>query len=179
MPAEDKSLYIYGLHQFWVTLLNLATAIAIGLLTGMLCEGILFLAVYIPLRKFAGGYHAKTELRCYVISTILLCTALFSIYSIEHIRIIIAALPLIFFAASIVIVFFAPVDNPNKPLDSTEYAVYRKQSRIILILHWGIFFVSLINGKAEVATVVTVADLVLSGMIVLGFLGNRAEACNE
>ena len=76
ISSDDRTLYIYGFHQMGVTLLNFSTDIIIGVLTGMLLESLLFLAVYISLRKFAGGYHAKTELRCYGLSTLLLCAAL-------------------------------------------------------------------------------------------------------
>lgn len=178
LSAEDKPLYVYGLHQLWITLLNLATAVAIGFLAGMLWEGLLFLAVYISLRKFAGGYHAKTELHCYVLSTILLCVALSAIYSIDYIQMGNAALLAIFFTASIVIVLIAPVGNPSKPLDSIEQVVYQKRSRIVLASHWGLFLVTLAIGKAEVAAVIVVADVMLSGMVALGLCKYKAETCN-
>jgi len=171
VQTADKSLYIYGFHQLWVTILNLITAMAIGLMTRMLWQGLLFLVIYISLRRFAGGYHAKTEVGCYILSTLLLSAALYAIHAINSVDHI-ALLVLLLLAASSVIAFLSPVDTPNKPLDEMEIIVYRKQSQLMLFLHWSAFFFALIAVK-EIAVIVAVADVVLAGMLISGFFNNK------
>ncbi len=68
IKEEDAEIYIYGINQIFVSVLNVSSALIIGLILGMFLESIIFMAAYIPLRSFAGGYHAKTPLRCYFTS---------------------------------------------------------------------------------------------------------------
>lgn len=49
-------------------LINLISTIVIGVIAGNVFESIAFLVFYIPLRSYAGGYHASTPRRCYFIS---------------------------------------------------------------------------------------------------------------
>ncbi len=70
IEAEDAEIYIYGINQILVSVLNVLSALIIGLILGTFFEVVVFMAAYIPLRIFAGGYHAKTPLRCYIFSVI-------------------------------------------------------------------------------------------------------------
>lgn len=173
LPAADKPIYAYGFHQLWFSAVNLATTVALGLLVGMVWESLLFLAVYIPLRKFAGGYHADTESRCYVISTLLLCLPLCVIHGIRVLEMGAAALLLPLLLASGCIAFLAPVDTENKPLDQAEIEAYRKRSRRILALHWAFFLAFWAIDGTGAAVVIAVADTVLAGMLLLGLWKNR------
>lgn len=49
-------------------LLNLISTIVIGVIASNVFESIAFFVFYIPLRSYAGGYHASTPRRCYFIS---------------------------------------------------------------------------------------------------------------
>ena len=70
--SEDKEVYRYGIQQGLNLALNILTTIIIGCLCDMLLPSILFLVCYMPLRSFCGGYHAKTHLRCYIYSVIMI-----------------------------------------------------------------------------------------------------------
>lgn len=48
----------------------------IGFTFGMVWQSVLFTAAYMTLRVYAGGYHAPTQLRCYILSFIMVVTAL-------------------------------------------------------------------------------------------------------
>ncbi|WMM26571.1 accessory gene regulator B family protein [Tissierella sp. MB52-C2] len=58
---EDRQIYAYGLHQGLLILLNITTTILIGFMFRAVWESILFMIVYIPLRAYGGGYHAKSK----------------------------------------------------------------------------------------------------------------------
>lgn len=57
-------------------MLNVSSDLIFGLILGMFFERIIFLVTYIPLRSFAGGYHAKTPVRCYFASLFLIFAVL-------------------------------------------------------------------------------------------------------
>ncbi|MCI9141957.1 MAG: accessory gene regulator B family protein [Lachnospiraceae bacterium] len=129
IEKEEEELYFFGIKQLILFLVNLATTMVIGIMVGMLWQSIVFSAAYIPLRRYAGGYHATTPKRCYWLSSILILCAL----------IIVKCLPLskatilgTLAVAALVIIFRAPVESRNKPLSTTEQILYQKKSRIIL-----------------------------------------------
>lgn len=66
VKAEDAKIYIYGINQILTYVINVFSALIIGAILGVFLEITVFMAAYIPLRSFAGGYHAKTPLRCYI-----------------------------------------------------------------------------------------------------------------
>lgn len=76
IPDGEKELYIYGLQQGLVLLINLITMIFIGYALGMTWQVIIFSVAYLPLRSYAGGYHARTQRICYIFSIVLITTVL-------------------------------------------------------------------------------------------------------
>lgn len=65
ISEERFSICRYGIKQLFSVCLNLLTTLCIGMVFGLVWESVLFTAAYIPLRSFAGGFHAKTPVRCY------------------------------------------------------------------------------------------------------------------
>lgn len=129
IDKEDEDLYQYGILQGFRIILNVVSALIIGLAFGRLPEIILFMAAYIPLRSYAGGFHAKTPLRCYVFSVAMLCLVSIGLRQ----AIFSDAVLYVISAVSAVTVFaVSPVEDKNKPLDEAEFNVYRKKARIIL-----------------------------------------------
>lgn len=130
IKPEDSSLYQYGLQQGLFMLLNFFTTVVVGLLFGMLWQSILFSLVYMPLRMNAGGYHARTPLRCYVFSTALIAAVLSVIRLVLHNKLICGIMAV---AGAAIIFVLAPVGDANKPLDEIERKVYRKRACLTLV----------------------------------------------
>lgn len=130
IPPEEKELYRFGVQQGLSIALNVVTTFVIGLVFRMVLESFLFLAVYIPLRSFAGGIHAKTANRCYVYSSFMIIAVLLVIKFFPLGNLICSCLS---FLSGIIIFLLAPVEAEHKKLDEIEYVVYRKRSRIILV----------------------------------------------
>lgn len=173
IPTEDHALYTFGLHQLWFTLLNAGTTIIVGLLFGMVWESLVFLIAYIPLRKFAGGYHAKTEFRCYLLSTLIIVLGLLAVKYFP-VSLIVTAVALSI--GSLILFLLAPVEDANKPLDVKEIAVYRLRARVVLFLEWFASALFLLIGARTLLNTVAVAVVILSLMLSFGALRNRTHA---
>lgn len=65
---EDTDAVRYYVEVFFNEYLQLVITIFIGYLINQLIETILYLIFFISIRKYSGGYHAKTILRCNLIS---------------------------------------------------------------------------------------------------------------
>lgn len=132
MSEEDKEIYLFGFYQGLIFLLNIVTALLTGIILDLFLESVLFLICIVPLRIFAGGYHAKTQLRCYVMSTIATVILLYLIAFLQkNMGVEVFALYII---AACVIWKLAPVQDKNKPLDLDEQKKYRKRVHILLII---------------------------------------------
>jgi accessory gene regulator B len=170
LQAEDQDLCAYGLQQGLVLIVNLVTTLLIGLAWGMVWHSVVFLIAYVPIRSYAGGYHAKTPWRCYLWSILLMITVLALIRLILWTSILCVALAS---GASILILALAPVETYNKPLDQLEIARYGQRTRVILIIELGVLGLALAFGWGFMVPGISMALLVLSVMLVLGALQNR------
>ena len=164
----DKELYAYGFNMLLTVSLNIISTIIIGLLFGMVFESIAFLVAYIPLRSYAGGYHARTPLRCYIISLLLIVLILLTLNLIGE---SVLALFILSGIGTIICVTMSPVEDANKPLDGIEKQVYRKKAMIILAIEIIILIIS-IFALMKLAAVIS-TSLALEGiMLVLGKIIN-------
>lgn len=129
ISTDEKELYLYAFHQMWVLLGNLTIAIVMGILFNHLKESIVFLLAYIPLRSYAGGYHARTPARCFILSVLLIVVVL-SVISIPNWDELMSAI--VCFLSTVCIWHLAPIGDENKPLDELETMVYRSRTRKVL-----------------------------------------------
>lgn len=130
VKAEDAEIYIYGINQILVSILNISSALIIGMIFGVFLEVAVFMVAYIPLRTFAGGYHAKTPLRCYMLSVIMLTVVSLGLKYLSLTEWVYYAVDVL---AIIMICIFSPVEDKNKPLDEIECKVYKKRAVLIVI----------------------------------------------
>ena len=169
IEEDDREIYEYGFHHGIILLINIACTLLIGILMHMFWEVILFMLTYIPLRTNAGGFHAKTQLRCFVYSNLFVVAILFFAHSLVGWNRVLFVLAV----ASIgIIIPLAPVEDQNKPLDEMEVKVYgRKARRILLCDLIAALAFQLLSYEAGCATVITsVAGLAV--FLVLGYIKN-------
>ncbi len=137
---DEKEIVEFGIEQILLTLLNLVTVLILGTLFGALIQSVIFFIAFVSLRSYAGGYHAATRTRCYLISVAALLTSFLSLkVPIWTMQRCIAVTIL----AGVVLLLLAPVGNPNKEMEEIEIKVYRKRSIYIYLIQAGIIFGSL------------------------------------
>ena len=59
---KEKELYGYALYSVGLLILPLLFAVGIGFILGSIKSGIALVVPFMILRKYSGGYHAKTFL---------------------------------------------------------------------------------------------------------------------
>jgi accessory gene regulator B len=159
---EEKEIYRFGIQQGIMLLLNFITVLAIGFAYDMLFYVLVYIIAYIPLRSYAGGFHAQTHMRCYSYSVIILNTVLLIIKflfistSIYHIITLISIL---------IIFLLSPVEDINKPLDKVEYITYRKKVRMILFFETVIYF---ITSYTKHSNAISLAFFTISFFLIIG-----------
>jgi accessory gene regulator B len=169
ISREDKDIYVYGLEILLMNLFNLVTTTIIGTVLGQLPECLLFLILFIPLRSYAGGYHAKNPLWCHLLSSVVLILVLQ--LSQRAPAMAYTHLPLLL-ASSAVIVFLALVENLNKPIDSEEKRVYGKRARFILAIETVAGIACHYFSAPKWCWFITLTILVMSVTLILGKVQN-------
>lgn len=123
IKSDERELYSYGFNQGLTILLNLLTALVIGLFFNCVLEIIVFLTAYIPLRSYAGVYHAKTPMICYYLSIFLLVIVESAV---KYLDLNFFEFLVVYFVTSAVILNLSPIEDLNKPLDGIECKTYKR-----------------------------------------------------
>lgn len=128
ISEEDMEIYQFGLECIVLKCINYASYILIAITMDMFTELLLLICTFIPLRKNAGGFHAKTRKGCYLISCFMVVISLF----ICNIEISKNTWFMLLMIANIIIILLAPIDNENRKMDITEKRYFRKRTLIYL-----------------------------------------------
>lgn len=70
------NIYQYGMQMTLEIGLSFITSIVICCIWGKIAEGIIFFAIFIPLRSYLGGFHMKSYRACYICSCVTLVAVL-------------------------------------------------------------------------------------------------------
>lgn len=116
----DAEAYQYGLELLFSTILNIAVMFGLSIAFGHVWLFVPYIVAFIPLRIFAGGYHANYHLSCILLNTIVYLVCLIAVNMLPTPVVILACI--IESCFSFAMIFqFAPVPAKNKPLSVKEY----------------------------------------------------------
>lgn len=172
IKEEDAEIYIYGINQILVSVLNVSSALIIGLVFGVFFEITVFMAAYIPLRSFAGGYHAKTPLRCYIFSVIMLIIVSISM---KYLFLTGWAYYTILLVTALIVFVLSPIEDKNKPLDEIEHKIYKRRAILIAVAEFLIGLAFKFVGLDDLFAAVVYSFVALSFMLVTGKIKNRLD----
>ena len=161
IQKEDIDTCRYGLDVFISSVLEIASILTIVTFVENFFETVLFFTAFIPLRVYAGGYHADTKLKCYLISL-----GVYGIFTVIINELPSGAyLPVTLIStmlSMIMVLIVAPIIHKNKTVNEIERKHYRKFSiwvcsveTVLILLLTAIFsqssfIVSLTIGQAAV-----------------------------
>lgn len=169
ISKEDIEIYQFGIECFVLKFVNCLSYVIIGFLMKMPLELFLMGGILIPLRRSAGGYHAKTRVGCYLFSCAVVTLAL-SLCKIQVVRYI---WYIMLFIADLFIILLAPVDNENKIMDTSEKAYFRKKTMKLLIITNILCSVGIIIKNRQLYVPVIMGIVVSAFLVVLGKYKNR------
>jgi len=169
IASEQYEICRYGFQQGLTVLLNVLTFVVIGIAMGELLHAVIFLAVFIPLRRYAGGFHAKTPLRCYLYSTGMVTAILLAIKLSVFTRFICIT---VFSVSCIAIAVLAPVEDKLKPLDNIERIIFRKRTLIVAAIETVLFIISNVLHMESVLICLTWAFTAVAALLAAGTCKN-------
>lgn len=165
-PSEAE-VYEYGYRLLIEKICALILTIVIAVLFHAWLEIIIFCIAFIPIRTFAGGYHAKHSLSCMVLSAGVL------IFNILIGRWILTTgfagyallLETLLFP---VIAWMAPVEHSNRKISESERKYFKKVVLILYAVEVLAELVLMLCGETDLTAFVVLAHVSVAGSLAIG-----------
>lgn len=175
IQEESKELYSFGIQQGLFLLIGVISFIFIGWCFGMVWQALLYLVFYMPIRIYAGGYHAPTQKHCYVFS----CAMLVLVLAVMKIaRAQTTAYLVLTIVAGVILFLLAPVEDKHKPLDEKEEYVYRKRAYIAISIELLLCLICVML-RWKMLLCICSAVITNAGMTALGYMVNKSRNTNR
>lgn len=164
---NNFDLYEYAVYIILSSAFHVITVITLGLCFNLLVESLVFYLSFIVIRKFAGGYHAKTPVRCYLFSfasnIIILCLVKW----LSSINTLFIFIFIIFELLCVVLILLiSPLDTENNPLTGQEKKMYRMLTSIITILIFIISSLCFFKGYRNIGSSM-ICGVIMSALVLL------------
>ena len=153
----DKCKYVIDI--FISSFLEIISILVIAAILGNFIETVFLFVFFIPLRIYAGGYHADTKLKCYFISLVMYGFS-YTLANItpSEIFVLINVIGTLF--SLIIVLIKAPIIHINKNVNDIERRNYRKISiEICLIETTIILLLNMAIPKNIIVTYLTVGQV--------------------
>ena len=177
IKPEAREVHAIGLDKLLSNLLCLVIALIAGIVFQVPFEAIVFYFAYYILRIYAGGYHADSQMRCFILSIGIMIPAVLAIRFWHAWCTVPVHIVLMLFSAGTVIAL-APVDNKKKRLEPIERSVYRKRALTVLFLSCGLSLALLLlsasfNRAASMSCAILCGTTLSAAMSLSGQIKNR------
>lgn len=128
---EEIEIVKYGLKRFIMFICSVIVVALLGILFKKVFAIAIFMCLFIPLRVFAGGFHAGSLKACAVISLIFIINILVIIKWMEITELFCMIMWIVVLGATLIIVCLAPIDTENKWLNRREKNVFGIVAKIV------------------------------------------------
>lgn len=177
VSEDERELYEYGLFLLVSNAFYFSVTIGIGIICRQLFQSIVFFIVFCAIRQYAGGYHAKTELRCEISTISSIVLSIFTMMVIEHFNLK-SPLILITTILAVIIFIFAPIDTDEKKLTKKELDLFCKKSKIIIVITYIIILISLFLNFSSIFIPCSIS-IILEGLLLIAGKLKKTKATNE
>lgn len=176
IEEEKAALYEFGFEQGFRTMAETLLLLATGILLRVFWQCVLLLVVFTPIRRYAGGYHAKTPMQC-AVKTWILTTAALLWYR------FMPAYPVaqwvVMGAVLLAILLLCPVEDEHKPLQEYEIKKYRKKAGLLFGGDFLLFAVGSIWHIIWLSRGIALAMMMLLTIVIAGSTKNRNKSLSK
>lgn len=162
IEESERELYEYAVHSLFMLIAPLFMAIVIGLFFGELEMSMVLILPFMIIRKYSGGYHAKRQLVCLLLSSALLI-ACFQLAKCLQAGIVLSVAVCV---AALSLAAFSPVDSQNRRLTKEEIVSYGKTCKILVAVFVMLYFLLLV-GKADTCATYLAYGIILPAVLQL------------
>lgn len=172
VSEEEAPVVLYGMKSLFMTLVEFISVILLAVWCENPLEGLCFLLGFCPLRLYAGGYHAKTPIRCFFMTL-----AMYMVFSFLLVIIPVERHQFIELITGIITFFvverLAPIIHENRIIDSCEIERYRRLSIQICLSDLVLIMISEMVLPANLYTFPFSLGLSMVGFFMIVVLGKK------
>ena len=173
---EDYELYHYGLFILISEILLFMYCLLVGAVFKNILPSILFYMFFSLVHRFSGGFHAKTELHCLIIT---LSFFLISIILIKLSTQLNCITLIAFYVCSIILIILSPADTPQKPLSNKEKILFKKMTSLIIVVGFIVIVALFVKNIYLYANAIVIAVFLQTLSIICGRLFNKRLLTNK
>ena len=135
IEPQKKNIFFYGFELWWSTFFCVSFILLWGILFHCLEETVIFLVTFMSIRIPAGGYHAKSYGRCFVLTNCVAVGCIASAVLLTRLQADIVGYCMrgFFLLAFLYIWNKAPVVTKTHPLSQQKIVRNRKYAHLVLI----------------------------------------------
>lgn len=130
--SDDMAdIYIYGFELLISFFFSTIGVLIIGIILGRFLQTLMFLATFILLRSFTGGYHANTYAVCSLVT--------FSLFGVVLLLTEFSFVPLYLYlilglVGTAIMLLLVPIEHPNKKLSDDQKRKYKVISLVLFLM---------------------------------------------
>ena len=132
VKKEEKDIYIYCFDYIIELLISFIIIMLSGIFTKQISVSVIFLLTAFSIRSFGGGIHASTPAVCSIISFLIFYAVLFAAKPLSGIMSL--GWCIVQIVSIDVILLFAPVDTPQRPMKPEKKKKLKKRSIAVCII---------------------------------------------
>lgn len=176
LTDEDYEVYIYVFEYIFQNIIFWIYAITIGIVCRKIKEMLVFLLVFIPLRKTSGGVHAGTVDACLFFSAVIYLVNIY-IPELWDVSFIVGKILEIILAAMIVIL--SPIDCVNLKLNQEDKKKKKIITGILSMFYTSISTIVYFSTETKVTLNIVVSYATVLLLLLIGIEKNRKELCES
>ena len=174
ISGEDHTLFAYAAYSLLFGLMPIFIVMFLGIVFGMLREGLLMIIPFMLIRKFSGGYHLNSSRQCIILSCALLILALAIVKVLLYFDS--AFFLTILVALSVLsLCHFSPVDNDARKLSEKERRQFRRIAQFLSASMFATYTLLRTVASTNYATPIGVGILLAAFLQILCFFRESAE----
>ncbi|WP_294901613.1 accessory gene regulator ArgB-like protein [uncultured Eubacterium sp.] len=152
ISEDEYELYQYAVFSIMSTIIPLIMVMTIGGILGLMKNGIVMIIPFLTIRKFCGGFHAKREWICILLSVIVVTVCIIlTTYCKADIWLNGGVI-----GSVLTISVFSPVVSVNRDIPKHERVICRKIAIILTVTSAGNYFVLRFWGYSQFAVCIAI-----------------------
>ncbi len=148
IQESELPIYKYGLSGFCNSVFQLGVIMMLGILTSTVTETIAFIIVFVSTRRFLGGYHANTRIKCLMLDVLIWVIAT-NMYAVSVASNVIGFGVIVFIFSLIVTCRYAPIENVHKQLTMAQKKTNKKKG-VMMICAFSVGAILMCNASIKV-----------------------------
>lgn len=173
ISADEEEVYVYGIKLIISDGINLLLCVIISLIMGELLNGLIYYLAFASLRRFTGGFHCQTFLRCNTVFSFIIFLGLLTDKLFVNRELYVVLCFMILFSL-VIIAKYAPIENINKRILPSDSIKFKALSLLVFMIHIALYTICVLVFN-YCLNIIVICDFIVAMMMIIELLRKRSE----